>query len=105
MANSINTNLIPHFNGEWDSKLWIVPFQLIVSAKGLNGTKARTKLPLYFKDSSLKWYISLGDYHALKDVFLRRFEHLIEEQSGTKQSYVEVYIVKTTTFFRNTHLI
>jgi hypothetical protein len=83
----------------------IVPFQLIVSAKGLNGTKARTKLPLYFKDSSLKWYISLGDYHALKDVFLRRFEHLIEEQSGTKQSYVEVYIVKTTTFFSGIKLV
>ena len=31
MATSIDTNLIPHFSGEGDSKLWITQFQLYTS--------------------------------------------------------------------------
>jgi hypothetical protein len=33
----------------------------MVTAKGLNDAKARTTLPLYLKDSALRWYISLED--------------------------------------------
>ena len=79
MGTSIDTNLIPHFSGEGDSKLWITQFQLMVTTKGLNDAMARTTLPLYLKDSALRWYISLeddvkGDYDALKEAFQTRFE-------------------------------
>jgi hypothetical protein len=33
----------------------------MVTAKGLNDAKGRTTLPLYLKDSALRWYISLED--------------------------------------------
>ena len=66
MATSIDINLIPHFSGEGDSKLWITQFQLMVTAKGLNDAKARTTLLL---EDDVK-----GDYDALKEAFQRRFE-------------------------------
>ena len=80
MGTSIDTNLIPHFSGEGDSKLWITQFQLMVTTKGLNDAMARTTLPL--KDSALRWYISLeddvkGDYDVLKEAL-----NLTLEQSG-----------------------
>ena len=111
MATIIDTNLIPHFSGEGDSKLWITQFQLMVTAKGLNDAKARTTLPLYLKDSALRWYISLeddvkGDYDALKEAFQRRFEpdprtkwqRTAELYSILQnQSTVEDFIAKITT--------
>ena len=112
MATSIDTNLIPHFTGEGDSKLWIThQFQLMVTAKGLNDAKVRTTLPLYLKDSALRWYISLeddvkGDYDALKEAFQRRFEpdprtkwqRTVELYSILQnQSTVEDFIAKITT--------
>ena len=111
MATNIDTNLIPHFSGEGDSKLWITQFQLTDTAKGLNDAKVRTTLPLYLKDSALRWYISLeddvkGDYDALKEALQRRFEpdrrtkwqRTAELYSMLKnQSTVEDFIAKITT--------
>ena len=111
MATSIDTNLIPHFSGEGDSKLWITQFQLMVTANRLNDAEARTTLPLYLKDSALRWYISLeddfkGDYDALKEAFQRRFEpdHRTKWQRTVElysilqnQSTVEDFIAKITT--------
>lgn len=111
MATSIDTNLIPHFSGDSDSKLWITQFQLMVTAKGLNEAKARTTLPLYLKDTALRWYISLdddikGDYDLLKESFQARFQpdprtkwqRTAELYTVTQnQSTVEDYIARITT--------
>lgn len=74
-------NLIQPFCGNTekeDAKLWLTRFQLFANTKGLTANKAKSTLPLFFKENALRWYISLpdnvkDDFDSLKDAFLNRY--------------------------------